>query len=120
LETKNPEASESLGERIARLRRGKGWSQRELGRRSGSTASSISKYERGTYQPGADAVIRFSAALGVSSDYLLTGRFESPRHDYRLRERLEALERLPDEQRDNLVMFLDGLLKSHQQLLSRC
>ena len=112
--TDNP-AEESLGDRIARLRRAKGWNQRELGQRTAMKATQISKYERGTYVPRADALPRLSAALGVSSDYLLTGQpFRELQRDFRLRERLEALEALPELQRDNLVAFLDALLAAHQ------
>jgi transcriptional regulator with XRE-family HTH domain len=117
LETTDRSTADSLGDRIARLRRAKGWNQRELGRRTGMKATQISKYERGIYVPRADALPRLSAALGVSSDYLLTGRsFREPQHDLRLRERLEALEALPETQRDNLVGFLDALITAHQLL----
>jgi transcriptional regulator with XRE-family HTH domain len=115
--TDNFTSAESLGDRIARLRRAKGWNQRELGRRTGMKATQISKYERGIYVPRADALPRLSAALGVSADYLLTGRsFREPQRDFRLRERIEALEALPEPQRDNLVAFLDALLAAHQLL----
>lgn len=117
LETPNDPAGERLGDRIARLRRAKGWNQRELAERVGTRGAQISKYERGTYVPRADILSRLGDSLGVSTDYLLTGRMPgAPRRDLRLRERLEALEALPERQRDNLVGFLDSLLAAHQLL----
>lgn len=110
-------ADESLGDRIARLRRGKGWNQTELADRVGTRPNQISKYERGTYLPRPDLLPRLSDTLGVSLDYLMTGRSAGePRRDFRLRERVEALETLPDIQRSNLVSFLDALLAAHQLL----
>lgn len=115
LETPNDPAGERLGDRIARLRRAKGWNQKELAERIGSRGTQISKYERGTYVPRADILSRLGDSLGVSTDYLLSGRKSGePRRDLRLRERLEALEALPERQRDNLVGFLDSLLAAHQ------
>ncbi len=111
---KDDPVSESLGDRIARLRRAKGWSQRELGSRIGASGAQISKYERDSYVPRADVLGQLSAVLDVSSDFLLTGR----RRDPRLRERLEELENLPDELRCNLLEFLDSLLAAYR-LFSR-
>ena|SRR5215210_4940530 len=107
--------TESLGDRIARLRRAKGWNQRELAARIGIQGPQVSKYERGTYLPRPDLLSRLAKALGVSPDYLMTGRIASERRqDFRIRERLDALEALPDAQRDNLVAFLDSLIAAHQ------
>ena len=105
---------ESLGRRLARLRRAKGWNQREMGERLGLRAAEISRLEVGRRQPRADLVPRLSEVFGVSSDYLLTGRsFGEPQRDARLRERIEALETLPEPQRNHLVEFLDALLSAH-------
>ena len=109
--------AESLGDRIARLRRTKDWNQKELADRIGARPSQISKYERGSYLPRPDLLARLAEALEVSLDYLMTGRGAGEtRRDFRLRERVEALEGLPTPQRDNLVAFLDALLAAHQLL----
>jgi transcriptional regulator with XRE-family HTH domain len=106
---------ESLGRRLARLRRAKGWNQREMGERLGLRAAEISRLEVGSRQPRADLVPRLSEVFGVSSDYLLTGRSFS-QGDIRLRERIEALETLPEPQRNHLVEFLDALISAHTAL----
>jgi transcriptional regulator with XRE-family HTH domain len=106
-----------LGSRISQLRRAKGWNQGELGRRLGLKPAQISKFERGTYMPKTDVLPRLSEVLGVSSDYLLTGRsFGEPQRDYRIRDRLEALEALPEPQRNHLIDFLDALIAAHKLL----
>ena len=115
--TTEGDSAESLGDRIARLRRAKDWNQKELADRIGARPAQISKYERGTYLPRPDLLPRLGEALGVSLDYLMTGRSGGePRRDFRLRERVEALETLPETQRSNLVAFLDALLAAHQLL----
>lgn len=114
--TTEGDSAESLGDRIARLRRAKGWNQTELADRIGATPSQVSKYERGSYLPRPDVLPRLGEALEVSLDYLMTGRSGEPRRDFRLRERVEALETLPETQRTNLVAFLDALLAAHQLL----
>lgn len=109
------ERPEHLGDRLARLRRASGWTQRELGRRLGVKAAEVSKLETGIRRPRAEVVPRLAEVFGVSSDYLLTGRSFGER-DLRLRERIEALEILPEPQRNYLVEFLDALLSAHTAL----
>jgi transcriptional regulator with XRE-family HTH domain len=117
LGTTEGDSAESLGSRIARLRREKGWNQKELADRVGAKPTQISKYERGIYLPRPDVLPKLGEALGVSLDYLMTGRSSGePRRDFRLRERVEALETLPETQRSNLVAFLDALLAAHHLL----
>lgn len=112
--------TENLGDRIARLRRSKGWNQRELGEKLGLSAAQVSKLERGSYVPRAQTIVQLSTILDVSTDFLLSGHsFGEPQKDYRFRERLELLESLPEPQRNHLVSFLDALISAHQ-LLRRC
>lgn len=77
--------------------------------------SEISKLEVGIRQPRADFMPRLSEVFGVSSDYLLTGR-SFVQSDLRLRERIAALEALPEPQRNHLVEFLDALISAHTAL----
>lgn len=111
------EVAEGLGDRLSRLRRAKGWNQQELGKRMGLRGSQISKLERGSVTPRVDILPRLSEVLGVSADYLLTGRsWGESQRDYRLRDRIEALEMLPEPQRNHLVEFLDALVSAHEAL----
>jgi transcriptional regulator with XRE-family HTH domain len=108
-------AAKDIAERISRLRRARGWKQKELAAKIGSSLYQISKMEHGPYVPRALTLLRLAEALGVSVDFLLTGRTprRPPEGDPRLRERLPALERLPAAQRDSLILFLDALLTAH-------
>jgi transcriptional regulator with XRE-family HTH domain len=103
---------------MARLRRAKGWSQPELGKRIGCNGGQISKLERGISAPRPDLLSRIAEALGTTADYLLTGREPGTGRDSRFRDLLPALESLPAEQRDNLVDVLNTLVNA-QRVISR-
>ncbi len=62
-----------LGERIALLRRGKGWSQAQLARHLHISPSAVGMYEQGRREPSLEALVGLSKVFGVSADYLLTG-----------------------------------------------
>ena len=62
-----------LGIRIAVLRISKGWSQAELGRQLGVSASAIGLYEQGRREPSLDLLVRMARLFGVTTDYLLGG-----------------------------------------------
>ena len=62
-----------LGIRIAILRISKGWSQAELARRIGISASAVGMYEQGRREPSLGLLVRLAQELGVTTDYLLTG-----------------------------------------------
>jgi transcriptional regulator with XRE-family HTH domain len=109
--------AKDIAERISRLRRARGWKQKELAAKIDSSLYQVSKMEGGRYVPRAVTLVRLAEALSVTVDYLLTGRTprtpRTPQGDPRLRERLPALDRLPAMQRDSLVLFLDALLTAH-------
>ena len=63
-----------LGSRIAVLRRAKGWSQSELARRLQVSPSAVGMYEQGRREPAAEVLVALSEQLGVTVDYLLTGK----------------------------------------------
>lgn len=67
-----------LGMRIALLRANNGWSQAELARRIGVSASAVGMYEQGRREPSLDLVIRLANEFGVSTDYLLIGNLPHP------------------------------------------
>jgi transcriptional regulator with XRE-family HTH domain len=112
-------AAKDIADRISRLRRARGWKQKELAAKIDSSLFQISKMERGRYIPRASTLLRLAEALSVTVDFLLTGRSPRlPQGDPRLRERLPALDQLPEAQRDFLVLFLDAFLAAHAPVSS--
>lgn len=66
-------APETLGTRIARLRRERNLSQRRLALAADVSPAYLSKIEAGERRPSVEVVRRFAPALGVSATYLETG-----------------------------------------------
>ena len=67
-----------LGDRIALLRRGMGWSQTELAQRLHISASAVGMYEQGRREPSLEGLVELAAVFGVSADYMLTGKPLTP------------------------------------------
>lgn len=61
----------TLSEKIARLRKARGWSQEELAEQLNVSRQSISKWESAMSQPELDKIIALSRLFGVTTDYLL-------------------------------------------------
>jgi len=68
-----------LGQRIASLRQNKGFSQAELAKRLHISTSAVGMYEQGRREPSVEILIALSRELGVSLDYLLSGRPDTVR-----------------------------------------
>ena len=67
-----------LEEKIALLRKQKGWSQEELAFRLDVSRQSVSKWEMGDSLPDLDKIIKLSDIFGVSTDYLLKDEPKEP------------------------------------------
>ncbi|MBD5542219.1 MAG: helix-turn-helix transcriptional regulator [Lachnospiraceae bacterium] len=61
----------TLAEKIALLRKQKGWSQEELADKMDISRQSVSKWESGQSVPDLDKIIKISDIFAVSTDYLL-------------------------------------------------
>lgn len=78
-----------LGMRITLLRAEKGWSQAELARRIGVSASAVSMYEQGRREPSLGLLVRLAREFGVTTDYLLMG--ENPHSNPTEAQRPESI-----------------------------
>jgi transcriptional regulator with XRE-family HTH domain len=107
--------SETVGQRLARLRKERGWTQVELAERIGIIQSLISDYERDRLRMNPDMVLRFAAALEITTDELLQPGGEKPplrhRPSLRVLRRLEKIEKLPPHQQSTLLKTIDTFLK---------
>ena len=110
------ELPETLGDRIARLRRSLGWHQSELADRAGCKPAQISKFERGTYEPRLATLSRIAAVLGTSTDYLITGKEGVPAEPDQLIALWPSLQRLPLALRNEIAEFLTSVLYAQSLL----
>ena len=62
---------ESLGDRIANLRKELDINQKELATKVGITEASLSRYENNLREPKSEIIVRLAKALETSTDYLL-------------------------------------------------
>jgi len=102
-------------ERLARLRKERGWTQVELAERVGITQRLLSDYEVGRLRLNADIVVRLADALEVATDELLRPNGRKPplrrKPSLRVQRRVEKIEKLPPHQQNYLLKTIDGFLK---------
>ena len=67
---------EKIGKLIAKMRKQKGLTQRELGEMVGVGFRAVSKWERGLTMPDISIINELSTILGISSDELLNGELQ--------------------------------------------
>lgn len=67
---------EDFSKRLKELRKQKRMTQIEMAELIGISRNTYSGYEKGAYMPSTEALVRIAAALGVSTDYLVTGKEE--------------------------------------------
>ena len=92
-----------LGARIAALRRQAGWNQAELAEKLRISPSAVGMYEQGRREPSADILVALAQVLGVSVDYLLTGKplaQEIRTVEQLLTDRIMGADRLLETRRD--------------------
>lgn len=106
-------SEESFGERLARLRKAAGYTQKELGEEVGTSQRMLAYYEAQTEHPPTKLMPALAKALGVSADELLglaAGRARRAAPDSRLDRRLRAVQQLPAAEKRQVLAFIDALL----------
>jgi transcriptional regulator with XRE-family HTH domain len=114
---------ETLGERLARLRKERGYTQVELAEKIGTIQVIVSNYERDRLRMHAEMVARFAKALDVTADVLLglqkdrarkNGNGRPPKIPRRILRRVEQIEGLPSHHQRALLKTIDTFLKGAQ------
>ncbi|MGN6187007.1 MAG: helix-turn-helix domain-containing protein [Thermoanaerobaculia bacterium] len=105
---------DTLGQRIARIRKLRGYTQVELAERVGIIQALVSDYERGKLRLSADMAVRFAHALEVTTDELL-GVSElkavGPKPSRKILRRMEKIDRLRPQQQAILLKTIDTFLR---------
>jgi transcriptional regulator with XRE-family HTH domain len=116
-----PPFDETPGERLARIRRERGFTQRELAGRTGLIQTLVSDYERGKLRLNADMLLRFATALEVSTDELLQpgGPKAARKPSRKVLRRLEQIEGLPARQQMTLLRTIDLFLENAESKSAR-
>ena len=83
-------------DRITALRCRLGWSQSELAKRLNISPSTVGMYEQGRPEPSVEMLISLSRVLGVSMEFLITGRITC-------QEDVRAFSALSGEEKGNYI-----------------
>ena len=116
---KDPESGqdkpETIGQRLARLRRERGLTQVELAQRLGVAQPVVSDYERRGLRLQGQLIVKLTDILAVSSEELL-GLKKSPSNGSirirRLLRRLQEIDKLPRRDQQALLRTIDRFLES--------
>ena len=106
--------SESLGQRIARLRKEKGYTQIKLADEIGISQVLIFDYERNKIRPHYEMIIRLAMALGATTDCLLGLKEDKAavsKPNLKIQQRMKKIEDLPPAQQKVLLKTIDTFLK---------
>jgi len=106
---------ESLGKRLARLRKQKGHTQIELAHKIGITQVLVSDYERGRIRPHYEMVIRLALALEVTTDELLgvkPSKNSTNNPNLKIIQRLKKIEALSPSHQKFILKAIDSHLKA--------
>ena len=108
--------SSSIGKRIAKLRKKKGLTQKELGLKIGITQTLVSDYETGRSHLSDSMLIRFALSLNTTPNDILGFKSESKvnenTHSLKLIKRINRIEKLPISKQKALLQIIDGYLDS--------
>jgi transcriptional regulator with XRE-family HTH domain len=105
---------ETLGERLTRLRKQRGYTQVDFAEKVGITQVLVSVYETDRRQFSVEMAIHFALALDVSLDELLhpkTKKTSSKKPSRKVLRRLEEIEKLPIHKQNYLLRTIDGFIK---------
>lgn len=109
---------ETLGQRLARLRQERGYTQVEFAKKVGITQVLVSSYETGRRQFSVEMAIRFALALDISTDELLhpkAKKVRSKKPSRRVMRRVEEIENLPPRKQSFVLSALDSILRGAAQ-----
>jgi len=105
--------NETFGQRLARLRKERGFTQTELAEEVGTVQALISDYERGRTRAHADMVAAIARSLDVSGDELLgltpSNSGATAKISRRFLRRIQQLEDLPAHDQKAILKHIDAL-----------
>ena len=109
---------ETIGQRLARLRKERGYTQRELAERIGIIHSLVSDYEKGKLRLYDQMVARFALALEVSSDEILGLKgngAKAGKPTLKIVRRLGKIELLPPGRQKTILKAIDFMIQSAER-----
>jgi transcriptional regulator with XRE-family HTH domain len=110
--------NETLGQRLARLRKERGLTQKQIAESTGLIQELVSSYELDKLRLNSDMILRFAEVLEVSADELLRGSKSTlatkKQPSIKLVRRMEQIEGLPLYEQRALLTTIDKFLTAAQ------
>jgi transcriptional regulator with XRE-family HTH domain len=111
-----PTGPDTIGERVSRIRKSQGLTQKQLAEKMGIKRSLVTDYETGRLRLNGEVIVRFALALAVSADLIL-GLSDSDalpqQPDLKVTRRLREIDGLPQHQKKSLMLTIDAYLKAN-------
>jgi transcriptional regulator with XRE-family HTH domain len=104
---------ETIGDRVARIRKERGFTQAELAAKVGIIQTIVSAIEKGALKLSGEMASRFAVALEVSTDDLLMPvkkRSRTAVASRKVLRRVEQIETLPAHHQQTVLKSLDMML----------
>jgi transcriptional regulator with XRE-family HTH domain len=105
---------ETVGQRLARLRKQRGYTQVELAEKMGSRQVLISAYETDRIALSAEIAVRLAVSLEVTTDELLhpnAKKKSTAKPSLKVMRRMEQIEKLPENKQSFILSALDSMLR---------
>ena len=107
--------NETVGQRLARIRKQRGHTQVQLAQAMGLIQSLVSDYETNRLNLSAEMAVRFALALDVSMDELLRPKTRdkstAKTPSLKVVRRMDEIEKLPPRQQAFVLSALDSILR---------
>ena len=111
-----------VGDRLRQYREQQNLSQDELAELASIHRVTLSRYESGRVEPGAQALARIADALGVTTDILLGRENEKDKDQNPPPRTLQAriisggVDQLPQDERDRILSVLQAMYSNYPDL----
>ena len=106
--------NETFGQRLAKIRKAKGYTQVELADKLGIIQVMVSDYERDKLRPYHEMIVRLANALDMSTDELLCVKpFKSKdtKVNLKLQRRMQKIDALPTAKQKVILQTIDTFIK---------
>lgn len=106
-------SGESIGERLARLRKERGLTQVELAQKLELTQPVISQYENGELRLHGELIVQLTQILGVTADELLglhRAKSQAAMNNRRLLRRIQGIDSLSKRDQQALLRTIDAFI----------
>lgn len=106
--------SETFGQRLAKIRKAKGYTQVELADKLGIIQVMVSDYERDKLRPYHEMIVRLANALDMSTDELLgvkPVKSKDTKVSLKLQRRMQKIDSLPAAKQKVILQTIDTFIK---------